>query len=212
MACSDVTNGARIGCWTVLDAFAESRGNGKYKCLCRCDCGTTKLVSKDSLSRKNSLSCGCRIPFLVVERFQRHGNAVNCGRSPEYNAWTAMRQRCSNPNNPRYSLYGGRGISVCNRWHTSFEDFLDDMGPRPSPRHSIDRIDNDGDYEPRNCRWATIEEQANNKSTNNHHFYRGENLTLSQIARKYGISRRALEYRLQIGEPISAVIQYLRGL
>lgn len=91
-------------------------------------------------------------------KYERH----NRSRTPEYKAWTGMKQRCNNPKEERYEHYGGRGIKVCSRWN-DFKAFYDDMGERPSTKHSLDRIDNDGDYEPSNCRWATLKQQASNR-------------------------------------------------
>lgn len=105
--------------------------------------------------------------------------------SSEYMSWKAMRMRCSNPNDKRYARYGGRGIEVCERWQ-SFQNFLSDMGPRPTPKHSIERIDNDANYTPENCRWATAVEQMNNVSRNRLVNYRGEQLTLAQVVRASG--------------------------
>jgi hypothetical protein len=114
----------------------------------------------------------------------------------EYRAWTAMKQRCLNPAGVNFHRYGGRGIRVCAEWLTSFDAFYRDMGPAPSPGHSVDRIDNDGNYEPRNCRWATSAEQARNKSTNRLLTLNGETLTASDWSRRTGISIGAISYRL----------------
>lgn len=121
------------------------------------------------------------------------------GKTPEYRAWQGMKDRCSNKNKPNYHRYGGRGIKVCDIWRLSFTRFLYDMGKRPSPKHSLDRIDNDGNYEPGNCRWTTIEVQANNRGNSVKYEVFGESLTASQIAREYNISTSCLKHRLEHG-------------
>lgn len=134
--------------------------------LCRCDCGKETVVSSSQIGRKQNpvRSCGC----LRLERANAanttHGHTASGRRSLEYSSWTHMLQRCNNPKNVRFSSYGGRGITVCNEW-LSFERFLADIGPRPTKRHSLDRINNDLPYSQSNCRWATSAEQARNKRT-----------------------------------------------
>lgn len=130
--------------------------------LCVCDCGTEVTTNLNFLKMGKTTSCGCFRKELVSRTFRKHGETIG-GRTSEYCIWKGMRQRCDNPNNDDYKNYGGRGITVCDRWSESFEAFLADMGRRPSPQHSIDRIDNDGDYEPGNCRWATPIEQRRNQ-------------------------------------------------
>jgi len=128
---------------------------GKWRCLC--DCGTIVDVASGELRQHKTTSCGCTRLQKIGAHKRRHGYHG----TPTYRSWEGMRQRCANTGNPRFNDYGGRGIVVCERWQ-SFENFLADMGECP-PCLSIDRINNDGNYEPSNCRWATCSEQALNR-------------------------------------------------
>src|SRR5690606_6056327 len=121
-------------------------------------------------------------------------------RSPEYRAWQHMRERCSNPRVHNYHRYGGRGIKVCDRWANSFENFLADMGPRPSPEHSLDRYPNpDGDYEPGNCRWATPEQQTRNRRTNKILSFKGREQTLTDWCQELDLEPSIVSTRLRRG-------------
>jgi hypothetical protein len=149
--------GSRFGRWLVV-GYAGKRKND-HTWLCKCDCGTERTCLAGMLASGKSKSCGCQ-KAAAISRSRSKPNRDTA----EYTAWTRMKDRCSNPNGARFKNYGGRGIKVCARWLDSFENFFADMGPRPSPKHSLDRRDVNGDYEKDNCRWATVREQSRNKA------------------------------------------------
>lgn len=156
----------------------------RVKWLCVCDCGGSVVVRNNNLLSGNTTSCGCaRL---------RHGQAVKGARTPEFNAWLNMKARVRDDEN-----YRGR-VSICDRWLT-FENFFADMGPRPTPLHTVERNDNDGDYEPGNCRWATREEQQNNRRLCRYVEVDGLKLTVTQWSRRSGISVGGITKRLRNG-------------
>lgn len=139
-----------------------------------------------------------------------HGRCGGEKASPEYGIWNAMKSRCNNPNNEDYHLYGGRGITVCDRWEASFEDFLADMGPRPGPDFSIDREDNNLGYTPDNCRWLQSKEQARNRRSNVYVEIDGKRMLLLEAAEKAGIAisivRQRLRYRWPLEQALSPIV------
>lgn len=183
-------SGMVFGKWRVLSRGSNTNA-GKAKWFCVCECGNDREVCAASLLRGVSVSCGCHQKDVVAKRNYKHGMVG----TTEYNSWQSMMNRCYNQNGEDWDLYGGRGISVCDRWH-DFKNFYADMGAKPNTKNSIDRIDVNGNYEPSNCRWADQTEQMNNMRRNRLEIYNGETMTLSQLARKYGLKPSVLSARL----------------
>lgn len=202
--------GERFGRLTVLREDPQAYPDRKVRWVCQCDCGTVKSINGRYLRSGDTRSCGCwgdenrRRP---EPRTLKHGLAggTSDGRPPEYHVWVIMRQRCRDTNDRSYHRYGGRGIVVCSEWN-DFAVFYRDMGPRPTPRHSIDRIDNDGPYSPGNCRWATSAEQANNRRTTRRLTHEGETLTLAEWSKVTGIKATTLYNRIWSGWPPSRAL------
>lgn len=182
--------GQVYGRLTVIEE-AERRNQKRYW-RCRCECGNETAVLQQSLRRGQTQSCGCLHNEMIGAQRATH----NRTRTPEFNAWVNMRLRCNNPNNTSYPNYGGRGIRVCQRWANDFAAFLEDMGERPSPRHTLERADNSKDYSPENCRWATWEEQGRNKRNNHYLTHDQETLTIAEWSERTGIPQKVLRRRV----------------
>lgn len=168
----------------------------KKKYICLCDCGNEKSIWISALRGGLTKSCGCLHRENTVAR-NKAGKTHGAKNTPTYRSWTSLRSRCNNPNDLAYKRYGGRGITVCERWN-SYENFVEDMGERPEGT-SIDRINNDKGYEPGNCRWATPIEQENNKSSNRIVTVDGESKTVADWARHLGVNRVSLQNRFHLG-------------
>lgn len=163
--------------------------------LCKCDCGTTKTVIGNNLRQGHVVSCGCYQKEVAVRNglaTKRHGET----RTATYKTWISMKARCLNPSDQAYDNYGGRGITVCERWINSYELFVEDMGKRPSGA-SIERINVDGNYEPTNCIWATQKQQNRNKRCTIRVAYKGVEVPLIEAAERSGIPYRVLHERKQ---------------
>jgi hypothetical protein len=165
--------GQKYGKLVVICRVPNKEGINMTRWLCICECKKETVVNGNDLKNGHTQSCGCLLNHENrSKRSYKHGHSH---RSAEYNCWANLISRCTNHKNIGFENYGGRGITVCDRWLNSFEDFLNDMGTRPSDKHSIDRIDVNGDYEPSNCTWSTREVQARNTRIpkNNNSGYRG---------------------------------------
>lgn len=199
--------GQIFGRLKVLEHFKIVDRSGKRvrtKWRCKCECGNITDVAGSSLRSGNTKSCGC----LHKEKMSILKKIHGLRHSSEYYSWSAMRSRCSNPKNIRYKNYGGRGIKVCDEWLNDFVQYYKDMGPKPSPKHSIDRINNDGDYEPRNCRWATRNEQQRNTGQNVWLTYKGETKTQSEWSKELGMTRTTIRVKLKKGQSAEEILSH----
>lgn len=189
-------SGQVFGRLTVIRTFRKDRTTYAE---CICSCGNTCNPPLPSLKVGGSTSCGC----YRKELFRKHGYAQENGirdRIPEYETWTGIKQRCYNQKCWAYKWYGGKGITVCDRWLNSFENFLSDVGRKPTPKHSLDRYPNKtGNYEPCNVRWATAKEQGRNKTSNRNVTINGETKTVAEWVEMYNLHRSGITRRLANG-------------
>jgi hypothetical protein len=189
--------GQKFGRLTVLRFESlDARRNSYWRCVC--ECGQETVASGSNLKRGGVKSCGCLVHARVAFTVESH---------QDFPVYIGMIGRCNNPNMPNYGRYGGRGIKVCSRWvDGGFWAFLEDMGPRPSPSHSLDRIDTDGDYEPGNCRWATAKEQGRNRRNNKMLTYNGQTKPMSEWAEALGINPHTLKTRIRKGWSVEEAV------
>lgn len=187
------TKGEKIGNATFVSEFeCGDRQNRKAVFSCTY-CGAEFIAYINNIKKLHTLSCGCKASRkTAAERGFKHGCTSDLGNTTEYNTWAAMKSRCYNKGKRDYKNYGGRGIIVCERWVNNFENFLKDMGTKPSKKHSIDRVDNNGNYEPSNCRWATSIQQGQNKRNVIKVRFAGTEHLLKSICQQLGISFRCV--------------------
>jgi hypothetical protein len=199
-----ITVGNRFGTWTVVEVglwVSENKGRRRTRAvLLRCDCGTLSKPTPVS-ELKNRKCC---------QRCNPRATTHGLTNSPTWNSWCNMRSRVQNPNHHQFKNYGGRGITMDPRWE-SFEQFLADMGSRPTPKHTLDRIDNDGPYAPENCHWATPAQQARNRRTNRLICHQGRTQTLSDWAHETGIHKHTIRGRLNRGWPVEKALTVAPG-
>jgi len=202
MKCIEIQPGEVFGRLMVIEKAGVKKRHLYYNCICVC--GKEVITRGSALKNGNTESCGCKgrdqIKQLHLSKRIDGLRDVNGKVTVEYDAWRHIRARCYRKTNPKYKNYGGRGIRVCDRWIKSFTNFLSDMGNRPPHCSSIDRINVNGHYEPDNCRWATEQEQAVNKTNTVRIDLNGVEYCQASLARKIGVSVKAIQYHLDLGK------------
>jgi hypothetical protein len=186
-----------VGRLTVV-AFHD-RHNQRRRWRCRCECGAETVVASNLLVAGHTRSCGCLQRDTIGAQRRTHGQSG----SREHRIWKGMLQRCRDTNATNYRNYGAKGITVCDRWAGSFESFLADVGPQPSPAHSLDRIDRARGYEPDNVRWATKTQQSRNQSNNHVIEHGGVSCTIAEWGERTGIAPKLIKNRLKRGWTIA---------
>jgi hypothetical protein len=183
--------GQRFERLLVISAAGKNKSK-KLLWLCRCDCGVERIVAGNNLRSGDTRSCGCLNRQLAAERLTTHGGR----KTLEYSSWTKAKQRCTNPNAINFHHYGERGIKFLL---DNFEEFLAHIGPKPGKEYSLDRIDNSGNYEYGNVRWATQKNQCRNKRNNRYLTYQNETLCVTDWAERLGLNRTTIRKRLRFG-------------
>lgn len=202
MAIGNLT-GQTFGRLTVLGLDPKRTKFGQTQWRVKCSCGNPKefLIVGYTMKSGNTTSCGCLRREKTGDKFRKHG----LYGTSEYKTWIEISRRCYNKKFAQYKDYGGRGIGMSDEWKADFKAFLRDMGNKPTPNHSIDRIDNNGNYEKGNCRWVLKDVQANNTNVNVYYEYEGQRYTIAQLGKKFGIAYTTMRMRL-IYLPIEAAV------
>ena len=207
--------GRKINRLTLTHVIEKRDSHNELLAEFYCECGRSKTARLSNVFNGNVTSCGCkRAENAFKNGVVIHGYSRVNARTPDYLCWDAMKSRCINSRSANYVNYGARGISVCDRWLGSFGflNFISDMGSRPSPRHSLDRINNDGNYEPSNCRWATTRQQARNKRTARIVEFNGESLPIVEWSERTGLKYDIIHNRISSGwSPSDALTTPVNG-
>lgn len=172
---------------------------------CLCDCGKVRITTTGLLKNGKAKSCGCMVSKYASRHTLTHGMSY----TKEWRVWKGIKSRCFRKKDKCYKDYGGRGITICDRWKISFENFFLDMGYRPSKNHSIERIDNNGNYEPSNCRWATMKEQCRNRRNSNYITYDNKTYIISEWARLLGVNHSNIYQQLKRKSPYEVIEYYV---
>lgn len=197
-----------FGVLTVLELSSEKTKSGNYLYICKCDCNRIVTIPKQNLYRSEKPSCGCYGNNLASERMSKYHNN---GNKKMYNVWFSMKDRCNNVKNKNYKNYGARGIKVCDKWLESFDNFYEDMGERPSSNHQLDRIDNNGNYEPSNCRWVLPQSNIINRRKNKDYAISctGKNMYQVRLSRDYSYKKVNKIQSLEKAREIRDLMVYL---
>lgn len=204
--------GQRFGKLVVVSLLPKGESS-RTKWLCKCDCGNEAKVLGINLTRGFTISCKCYQTECIRKRSITHGDSINKKVSSEYKSWCHLKERCYNENCKDYINYGGRGIKVCDRWlgENGFSNFLLDMGRKPSKNHSIDRWpNNDGDYEPDNCRWGTRKQQNTTRRNNKWLEYLGEKMVLRDWAKRLGVDSSQINFHLKKNRPFEYIVEHFQ--
>lgn len=207
--------GKKIGRWTVVKENGRFYPGGHILWFCVCECGNTQNITGNTLKSGNSTSCGCYHAEMVGNMVRTHG-ATKCKdhkETREYTSWMQMKSRCRNTNLKSYKDYGGRGVTVCSRWlgEDGFINFLSDMGERPEG-HSLDRYpNNNGNYEPSNCRWATRPQQQRGRRNNIWLEHEGERLVMTDWLKRIAMPYSTFQYHVKKGRTIEDIIQIVKN-